>query len=319
MRFVIALAALLFLATFAPPRLNRPEPPPPQSFLAAVPVPLDVSDPGRASLGRLRYLGGWALSSNDLRFGGISAMHVGDEEVTGLSDAGLVIRFARPDRGPPRTVAIAPLAQGPGSGRRKTDRDIESLTAYGPFAWVAFERINEVWRYRAGWLRDASNAPPAMEDWRANRGPEAMVRLPDGRFLIFPERNGRRTGPLLFEGDPAVPGTRTVALRYRPPGEGYRITDAALLPDGRLLLLHRRFRLLGGISAELLVLRLPELAEGTILSGAEIADFRTPVTVDNMEALSVTQEGGRTIVWIASDDNFSPLQRTLLMKFALDL
>ena len=40
--------------------------------------------------------------------------------------------------------------------------------------------------------------------------------------------------------------------------------------------------------------------------------------VDNMEALSVTREGDRTIVWIASDDNFNPLlQRTLLMKFAL--
>jgi hypothetical protein len=37
-----------------------------------------------------------------------------------------------------------------------------------------------------------------------------------------------------------------------------------------------------------------------------------------MEALSVTRELGRTIVWIASDDNFSPLQRTLLLKFALD-
>jgi hypothetical protein len=318
MRVLLALAALLFLATFAPPRLNRPEPPPPESLLVAEPVPPDVSDPARTAVGRLGFLGGWALSSNDLRFGGLSAMHVEDEEVIGLSDAGLVIRFRRPDRGPPGTVSISPLADGPGTGRRKTDRDVESLVTYGPFAWVAFERINEVWRYRAGWRRDSSAAPTAMEEWRANFGPEAMVRLPDGRFLIFSEGNGRKSEALLFEGDPAVPGTRTVRLRYRPPRAGYRITDATLLPDGRLLLLNRRYRLLGGISAKLLVLKLPELAEGAVLSGEEIADFRAPVTVDNMEALSVTQEGGRTIVWIASDDNFSPLQRTLLMKFALD-
>jgi hypothetical protein len=37
-----------------------------------------------------------------------------------------------------------------------------------------------------------------------------------------------------------------------------------------------------------------------------------------MEALAVEREGGRTILWIASDDNFNPLQRTLLLKFGLD-
>ena len=45
--------------------------------------------------------------------------------------------------------------------------------------------------------------------------------------------------------------------------------------------------------------------------------LRAPAAIDNMEALSVTRERGRTILWIASDDNFSPLQRTLLLKFAL--
>jgi hypothetical protein len=37
-----------------------------------------------------------------------------------------------------------------------------------------------------------------------------------------------------------------------------------------------------------------------------------------MEGISVTREGGRTIVWLTSDDNYSPLQQTLLLKFALD-
>ena len=51
--------------------------------------------------------------------------------------------------------------------------------------------------------------------------------------------------------------------------------------------------------------------------GARSRALQPPLTVDNMEALSVTVENGRTIVWIASDDNFFPLQRTLLLKFAL--
>ena len=39
---------------------------------------------------------------------------------------------------------------------------------------------------------------------------------------------------------------------------------------------------------------------------------------DELQALSVAEENGRTILWIASDDNFMGFQRTLLLKFALD-
>ena len=98
---------------------------------------------------------------------------------------------------------------------------------------------------------------------------------------------------------------------------GYRITDAALLPDGRLLLLNRRFALFEGVSAVLSVADLTGLRAGGTIEGREIATLRPPLTVDNMEALSVTVENGRTILWIASDDNFFPLQQTLLLKFAL--
>jgi hypothetical protein len=36
-----------------------------------------------------------------------------------------------------------------------------------------------------------------------------------------------------------------------------------------------------------------------------------------MEALAVHREGSRTILTIMSDDNFSSLQRTLLLEFEL--
>ena len=48
-----------------------------------------------------------------------------------------------------------------------------------------------------------------------------------------------------------------------------------------------------------------------------LARLESPLAVDNMEGLAVTQEDGRDIVWIISDDNFNAFQRTLLMKFAL--
>ena len=103
---------------------------------------------------------------------------------------------------------------------------------------------------------------------------------------------------------------------YRAPA-GYAVTDAAELPDGRLLILHRRFTLLDGVSAKLAIVDPRAIAAGRTISGIEIATLAPPLTVDNMEGLAVERERGRTIVWIASDDNFSVLQRNLLLKFAL--
>ena len=51
-----------------------------------------------------------------------------------------------------------------------------------------------------------------------------------------------------------------------------------------------------------------------------MATLESPLNVDNMEALAITIENGRTIVWIASDDDFmSIVRRTLLLKFELRL
>ena len=321
MRILVAAVALLFLATFAPPALFSLPTPPAHPQLRAEPVLLEEGQPDRRRLGPLTYLAGWSLRSDDRRFGGISAIHVEDGRVIAVSDAGTVMQFAIPDGGGASPLTVEALAEGPGEPTSKRDRDSEAMTVRGGDVWIAFERSNSVWRYdRASWRREASAAPAAMRSWSANSGGEAMVRLPDERFLVLSEGkrgNDGSTAAVLFDGDPAEDGTEALRFGYRAP-EGYRITDAALLPDGRILFLNRRVSLLDGISAKLTVAELPASDEETVLAGTEIAHFEPPVTVDNMEALSVTREDGRTIVWIASDDNFSPLQRSLLLKFALD-
>ena len=316
MRILFLLAALFLLGTFAPPGLQRNPPPPPVSWVDFAPVALRGT--GTTRLGGLRFLGGWAVTSNDPRFGGISAMHVSGGETLAVSDAGWRMRIPLPGEGAGRArVAIDPVEDGPGPFGDKENRDVESMAVAGGEVWLGFERANAVWRYDlARFDVRASAAPAAMRGWTGNRGAEAMVRLPDGRFLVFAEGEGGDSEVLLFAGDPALPGTAALRLRYRPPA-GYRVTDAAWLLDGRLVLLNRRVGLFDGFTAKLVVARLPPLAEGALIAGTETASFEGPVTRDNLEALSVTREGGRTILWIASDDNYNPLQRTLLMKFAL--
>jgi hypothetical protein len=314
MRLLLSLAALLLLTTFAPPELAQPWPNE-EARLFAEPILLDPRDQAVRQAGRLVFLGGWHLRSDNFRFGGISAMHVEGGEVTALSDAGDVLRFSLPRAGTAQKVRIFRL---PGSQDRHPNVDAEAMALNGRTLWVGLEKQRSVWRYRLpDWSLQKTASPPAMQAWRPNRGLEAMLRLPDGRFLLFEEgvRADGTSELLVFAGDP-VEEEPLVRLRYRPPS-GYRITDAALLPDGRAVFLNRRLGLPHGISAKVTLARLNGLAEEMTVAGEEIAHLRRPLSVDNMEALSITQEQGRTILWIASDDNFNPLQRTLLMKFAL--
>jgi hypothetical protein len=315
-RIAFLLVALVLLATFAPRSLQRRDPPPAVTLVGFEAVPLYEKSPA-TRLGRLTFLGAWVLTSNDPRFGGISAIHVEENEALAFSDAGWRIRLpVAPARSPVR-AEVSMVERGPGAQDEKEDRDIESLVVEGGEVWLGYEQANAVWRYdKAGFGTRSSAAPPAMARWRSNRGAEAMVRLADGRFLVFSEGSGGDSDALLFAGDPAVPGTPALRLRYRPPS-GYRITDAARLPDGRLALLNRRVGLFEGFTAKLTVARLPTPAAGALIAGEEAATFAGAVTRDNFEALSVSREGGRTILWIASDDNYNLMQRTLLMKFAL--
>jgi hypothetical protein len=300
-----------------------PEPPPPGPAIATLtfqPVALDESAPARRRAGSLDYLGGWVLSSDSARFGGLSALHVGDGEAAALSDGGTLFRFALPAGRGREPLRIDPLGGGPGPATRKSNRDTESMVIFGPWLWAGFEKHNMVWRYRVADLLPASSAQPEpMRDWRGNSGAEAMVRLADGRFLVFcegPNDDRPQSDVVLFHGDPADPRTRASLLHYRRV-PGYRVSDAAILPDGRLLLLNRRFEWLEGFSLVVTIADAGALREGSVIEAHEIARLEPPLTIDNMEGASVTVENGRTIVWLVSDDNFFPLQRTLLLKFAL--
>ena len=316
--FLILVFAALATNIVAPP--DPPPPGPAVATLAVQPVMLDESAPARRRIGSLVYLGGWALSSDSARFGGLSSLHVEDGRVTALSDDGTLFRFAVPTASGREPVRIDPLRDGPGPATRKSNRDTESMLILGPWLWAGFENHNMIWRYRLADLGAAASAqPPLMRDWHANSGAEGMTRLADGRFLVFcecPSNDRPLSDIVLFDGDPADPRSPSTLLHYRRV-PGYRVSDATLLPDGRLLILNRRFEWLEGFSLAVTIADARGLRPGATIEGREIARLQPPLTIDNMEGVSVTVENGHTIVWLVSDDNFFPLQRTLLLKFAL--
>lgn len=176
-------------------------------------------------------------------FGGFSSLAVtGPDRFQLVADNGYWARFAVA-----RRLRRGRTWQDPGARRqcrKKSKSDVEALL-FDPATGqsrVALEFVNEVRRLDPTLGRIESRAAPPQPHWPKNSGPEAMARLPDGRIVIFSENaddDPRGCEALLFEGDPSVPGTRAQRFYYDAEGKG-AVSDATTLPDGRILLVHRR-------------------------------------------------------------------------------
>ena len=201
--------------------------------------------------------------------------------------------------------------------RRKRHQDAEALAlAPDGVLLVAFEHDHRVARYPAlDGPAETLPADPGIDALRNNSGIEALVTLADGRLLALTETPLEEDSPLyrgfLWDGQ----GWSDVTLESR---REFEPSGAARLPNGDILVLTRQFTILGGLRVRLLRLAAGDIKAGARLAGEEVAFFAPPLTLDNFEGIAVFQgPTGETLVALISDDNFQPLQRTLLMVFEL--
>jgi hypothetical protein len=98
----------------------------------------------------------------------------------------------------------------------------------------------------------------------------------------------------------------------------YDVSDAVLLPSGALLVLERKFSWLAGIGIRIRRIALTSVAPGAVVDGPAIFEADLSEEIDNMEGIDahITPEGD-TVLTMVSDDNFSMIQRTLLLQFTL--
>jgi hypothetical protein len=222
-------------------------------------------------------------------------------------------------------VEASPML-GP-DGRPITSRgwfDSESIALDGSMVYVGLERVNQVLRFdfAKGFTRAAGEVvtlPPAARKLPFNKGLEALVMVPKGfalagTLLAISERGLDAQGNILaFLVGGKTPGQFTVRRT-----DNFDISDAVLLPSGDLLLLERKFSLLGGIGIRIRRIALATVAPGAVINGPSIFNADLGNEIDNMEGIDahVTPDG-ETVLTLVSDDNFSMIQRNLLLQFTL--
>jgi hypothetical protein len=100
--------------------------------------------------------------------------------------------------------------------------------------------------------------------------------------------------------------------------DDFDVSDCAATPDGRLLVLERRFSWIRGLAMRIRSVPFAAIKPGALVDGSELIVADTGFQIDNMEGLSVHRDtSGALVLTIISDDNFSPLQRTVLLQFGL--
>ncbi|MCZ8368815.1 MAG: esterase-like activity of phytase family protein [Porphyrobacter sp.] len=276
--------------------------------------------------GPLALTGVWEISTPHGWVGDFSALvPKGSTGLVAGTDRGFLLDIDLSGESP-RAVAGSFRFVGVTVRARKEFVDLESLArdpATGTL-WAGFEYNNLVVRYAADGARRIA-APPAMAKWRRNSGPEAMVRLADGRFLVIAEgpQKGSQTlhEALLFRGDPLAGGKPTV-FRLRAP-TGYDPIDAAQLPDGRVLILLRRVRysIPARFDTAIAIADPREIRDGTLWRMRVIERLEGGIFADDFEGLAYVpsaQDPSRGAMWVITDDNFSIFQRSLLARFAWD-
>jgi hypothetical protein len=298
----------------------------------ARPIPsFDPRDRSHVRFGSLEYRSGLVLTSAFPGFGGLSAIRLDakGERFIALSDkgswfTGRILYSGRVMIGLDE-VEAAPML-GP-DGRPITARgwyDSESLALDGSFAYVGLERVNQVLRFdfSQGFTRARGEVvplPAAAKKLPNNKGLEAVVFVPKGlplagTLIAMSERGLDRDGNLVafLVGGPS-PGQFSI---HRT--EDFDISDAVLLPSGDLLVLERKFSLLSGVGIRIRRIPLAAIAPGALVDGSSIFAADLGQEIDNMEGIDAhVTEQGETVLTMVSDDNFSLIQRTLLLQFTL--
>jgi hypothetical protein len=252
-------------------------------------------------------------------FGSFSGLEVldGGRRFVAITDKGHWATGSM-DRDDDRLTGVQLMGFGPllgVSGQPLDGEDIDAeglaVDAGGRF-WVSFEAFHRIRRYdRIDGPATHVDGHPDFPGLQNNSALEALAIDAAGTLYAIPERSGVLDRPYPVYRLRNGRWDRDLRLTRTGP---FLVSGADFGPDGRLYLLERDFRWLGGFATRVRRFTLgPQgFDDGTTLLETTFGDL------DNMEAISVWRDSaGRIRVTLLSDDNWFPLQRTLFAEYLL--
>jgi len=326
----LCAALALVVGTFALADVLRyPAAPTHIDITATAITSFDNRDPTRTRFGDLEFRGGLELSSRHPAFGGISALHVEPDSnrFIAATDRGSWVRGRIVYRdGKPAAVADAEVAPILGvDGRPLAARgwfDVESLAERDGILYIGIERAEQIVRfdYRRDGLRARGqpiDVPADFKTFTFNKSLECLAAPQGalaGRLIVVTEHSLDSAGNLRS----FVLGADQVTRFGVKRSDDFDVSDCTVLSQDELLLLERRASPARGIAIRIRRIPLADIKEGAVVDGRSMFDADLAFQIDNMEGIGVHRNSaGETIVTLVSDDNFSIIQRNLLLQFSV--
>jgi hypothetical protein len=276
----------------------------------------------------LEFLGGLDVSSSSYVFGGLSGIDMIDPDrvlMIGDSSTFVTARLVHEDG---RLVGLAEAEIGslfPDGDMSKTSGDAEDV-ALDPNNRSRGVIVRERQAY-AMLSFDLTDGRPENFEPKLVGVPDRMLRSNSGlESVAYTPATSPLAGEIIAIGERPMRGETDLTGWVAGKGkfsivrhDKYDVSSARFLPDGDLMLLERRYAPAFGIAMRLRRIAGDTIKVGARLDGDILLDAGMTSQIDNMEGLAVSQdEAGRTILTLVSDDNFSILQRTLILQFALN-
>ena len=339
--------------TSCPAGVKRTEPE--AVAIRATPVPLQLINPLRRTIGELTFVAGFHLTSGDARFGGLSGLDVlSDGNLLAVSDQGDFVWIDMAEDGlTPEAARIASMRNAAGEPLRgKADGDSEGLAVNGEIALVSYERNHRVLAFDLGGCGAAARGAPiafgpfggalpdvfvaSRIDVGENSGPEPLAVTQDWFLLTGLETRIGNAGPLSARPIEARPNFDVRIGAGLAEFVGLDVIEAGTdRKDVRAFSLHRSLSPLSDNAITIAETRLTRFLDQSDLPRRfvseidershyryseggthKLADLNVLLNIDNFEGIAAKEmPDGRVRLYIISDNNFSAAQRTLLMVF----
>jgi hypothetical protein len=329
----ILLAALAVAAgSFAFAQALRTSAAPTRIAIDATPITaFDNRDPAQTRFGALEFRGGLALTSKYEAFGGISGLNIEPDgsHFLSVTDNGSWLRGRVVyTEGVPTGIADAEMAPILGAdGKPLAARgwyDAESLTQMDGMAYIGLERVEQIVRFdyrRDGFLArgEPIAVPRDFKTFAYNKSLECLLGPPKdsslaGNLIVITERSLDSAGnhrAFLLKGN-------EVARFSVKRSDDFDVTDCTMLDGADMLLLERRYSPARGVAMRIRRIPLSLIKPGALVDGKILIDVDLAYQIDNMEGIAVHRTAqNEAIITLVSDDNFSFIQRNLLLQFRL--
>lgn len=284
------------------------------------------------AFGPFIFHGGAVLSAKQKDFGGISAIRLDPNrrDFIAVTDHGFWIKGTLKRDTNECIIGVTSIELAPMRGldgrvfSSKDYADAEGLEIKNGMIYVSFEHRARILGYPIG--NFMSSKPSTQLDqviplyeFRRNGGMETLTKAPEhgplkGAMITIAERSVNKDGAL-FAAILGGPEKGVFFIKRKAP---FNITDADFLPNGDLVLLERRFDIASGVGMRLRLIKADHIKKNAVLDGAVLLDVDGGFNIDNMEGIDISEnEKGQIFLTLISDNNFSFLQRNLILEFEL--